>query len=153
MADKQNRTSTSNDGFTADERAAMRARAAEHRADAKREKGAAKVATELQDALDAIAKMGDSDRALAERVHAIVLEAGPSLGAKTWYGMPAYALDGKVVCFFKSAGKFDGRYCELGFNEPAKLDDGNMWPAVFAIIALVPAEAARITELVTRAVG
>lgn len=154
MADKQNRTSTSNDGFTADERDAMKARAAELRADAKREKGAVKAAAELQDALDAIAKMADSDRALAERVHEIVLKTGPSLGAKTWYGMPAYALDGKVVfCFFQAAGKFDARYCTFGFNDPAALDEGTMWPTAFALTAIGPAEEKRIAELVRRAVG
>ncbi len=143
---------TAADGFTADERAAMKERAAELRAEAKREKGAAKAAAELQDVLDAIAAMRDDDRAIGERVHATVLEAAPQLAPRTWYGMPAYALDGKVVCFFKAAGKFDGRYCELGFNDPAQLDDGSMWPTVFALTAVGPAEEAAIADLVRRAV-
>lgn len=141
------------DGFTADEKAAMKARAAELRAEAKREKGAAKAAAELKDVLDAIAAMRDDDRAIGEKVHELVMAAAPQLSPRTWYGMPAYALDGKVVCFFKSAGKFDGRYCELGFNDPAKLDDGSMWPTVFAITAIGSAEEKRITELVERAAG
>lgn len=141
------------DGFTADEKAAMKARAAELRAEAKREKGAAKAAAELKDVLDAIAAMRDDDRAIGEKVHELVMAAAPQLSPRTWYGMPAYALDGKVVCFFKSAGKFDGRYCELGFNDPAKLDDGSMWPTVFAITAIGSAEEKRITELVQRAAG
>jgi uncharacterized protein YdhG (YjbR/CyaY superfamily) len=142
-----------NDGFSAEEKAAMKERAAELRAEAKREKGAAKAAAELQDVLDAIAKLNDDDRALATRVHELVIAAAPQLAARTWYGMPAYALDGKVVCFFKAAGKFEGRYCELGFNDPAQLDDGSMWPTVFAITAIGAAEEQRITELVTRAAG
>lgn len=142
-----------NDGFTADERAAMKARAAELRAEAKREKGAAKAAAELADVEAAIDAMRDDDRAIAEKVHGLVMAAAPQLAPRTWYGMPAYALDGKVVCFFKSAGKFDGRYCELGFNDPAALDEGTMWPTVFAITAIDSAEATRITELVRRAAG
>ena len=153
MAEKQNPGSAANDGFTAEERVAMKARAAELRVDAKRKKGAVKAAAELQDALDAIAKMADGDRALAERVHALVLKAGPSLGAKTWYGMPAYALDGTVVCFFQAAGKFGARYCTFGFNDPATLDEGTMWPTAFALTAVGPAEENRIVELVRRAVG
>jgi len=120
---------------------------------AKREKGAAKAAAELQDVLDAIAKLDDDDRALATRVHELVIAAVPALAARTWYSMPAYALDGKVVCFFKPAGKFDARYSELGFNDPAKLDVGSMWPTVFAITAIGPAEKTAITELVQRAAG
>lgn len=143
---------TSTDGFTADERAAMKERAAELRAEAKREKGAAKAAAELHDVLEAIAKMGENDRPIAERVHAIVLETEPRLAPRTWYGMPAYALDGKVVCFFKPAEKFGARYCELGFNDPATLDDGSMWPTVFALTAVGSAEEAAIADLVRRAV-
>ncbi|KQV25769.1 MULTISPECIES: iron chaperone [unclassified Microcella] len=142
-----------NDGFSADERAAMKERAAELRAEAKREKGAARAAAELQDVLDAIAKLDEGDRAIAARVHELVTAAAPQLAPRTWYGMPAYALEGKVVCFFKAAGKFDARYGELGFNDPARLDDGSMWPTVFAITAIGPAEEKRITELVERAVG
>lgn len=139
--------------FTAEERAAMKARAAELRTEARREKGAAKAAAELQDVLDAIAKLGEGDRRIADRVHSIVLAAAPQLAPRTWYGMPAYALDGKVLCFFKSAEKFEGRYCELGFNDPAALDEGTMWPTVFALTAVGPAEERAITELVRRAVG
>jgi len=141
------------DGFSAEEKAAMKERAAELRAQANREKGEAKAAAELQDVLDAIAKLDDDDRALATRVHELVTAAAPQLAPRTWYGMPAYALDGKVVCFFKAAGKFDGRYGELGFNDPAQLDEGTMWPTVYAITAIGAAEEQRITELVRRAVG
>lgn len=149
----EGRASTGTDGFTADERAAMKERAAELRAQAKREKGEAKAAAELQDVLDAIAKLDDADRAIATKVHELVTAAAPQLAPRTWYGMPAYALDGKVVCFFKAAGKFDGRYGELGFNDPAQLDEGSMWPTVYAVTAIGPAEEQRITELVRRAVG
>lgn len=141
------------DGFSAEEKAAMKERAAELRAQAKREKGEAKAAAELQDVLDAIAKLDDADRAIAAKVHELVTAAAPQLAPRTWYGMPAYALDGKVVCFFKAAGKFDGRYGELGFNDPAQLDEGSMWPTVYAVTAIGPAEEQRITELVRRAVG
>ena len=105
------------------------------------------------DERDAIAKMGDADRAIADKVHSVVLDAGPSLAPKTWYGMPAYALDGKVGCFFQSAGKFDARYCTLGFNDPAALDEGSMWPTSFAVTAVGATEEKRIAELVRRAVG
>src|SRR6476620_6455062 len=111
-------------GWTEDERAAMR----EHAAELKRAggKGAAKAAEEAQACLDKIAEMPDSDRVMAERVHAIVTETAPDLTVKTWYGMPAYARDGKVVCFFKPAGKFKSRYATLGFDDAAALDDGSM---------------------------
>lgn len=141
------------DGFSAEEKAAMKERAAELRAQVKREKGEARAAAELQDVLDAIAKLDDADRAIATKVHELVTAAAPQLAPRTWYGMPAYALDGKVVCFFKAAGKFDGRYGELGFNDPAQLDKGSMWPTVYAVTAIGPAEEQRITELVRRAVG
>lgn len=136
-------------GFSAAEKAAMAERAEELRA----QRGGKKKADALQDLMEKIEAMPEQDRALAVAVHQIVTEVAPELEPRTWYGMPAYALDGKVVCFFKSAGKFEGRYCELGFNDPAKLDDGSMWPTVFAITAIGPAEEKRITELVTRAVG
>lgn len=146
--------STGTDGFTADERAAMKERAEELRAQKGRTKGAAKAAAELQDLLDAIAKLpDDADRALAERLHVVITEAGPQLAPRTWYGMPAYALDGKVLCFVQPASKFDTRYTTLGFNDTAKLDDGAMWPASFAISSLGPAEQKAITELVQRAIG
>lgn len=154
MAEKKTRTSTGNDGFTADERAAMKERAAELRAEAKRAKGAAKAEAELNDLLEAIAKLPDeADRALATKLHTVIMAAGPSLRPRTWYGMPAYALDGKVLCFVQPASKFDTRYTTLGFNDTAQLDDGSMWPASFAVTALGPAEQNRITELVQRAIG
>ncbi len=142
------------DGFTAEERAAMKERAEELRSQKGRTKGAAKAAAELQDLLDAIAKLpDDNDRALAERLHVVITEAAPQLAPKTWYGMPAYALDGKVLCFVQPASKFDTRYTTVGFNDVAKLDDGQMWPASFAVLSLGAAEQKRLTELVQRAVG
>ena len=146
------------DGFTAEERAAMKERAEELRAQKGRTKGrtkgAAKAAAELQDVLDAIAKLpDDADRALAERLHVVITEAAPQLAPKTWYGMPAYALDGKVLVFVQPASKFDTRYTTLGFNDTAQFDDGAMWPASFAVTSLGPAEQKAITELVQRAIG
>lgn len=150
----ESRAYSSTDGFTAEERAAMKERAAELRAQKGRTKGAAKAAAELQDVLDAIAKLpDDADRALAERLHVVITEAGPQLAPRTWYGMPAYALDGKVLCFVQPASKFDTRYTTLGFNDTAQLDDGAMWPASFAVTSLGPAEQKTITELVQRAIG
>ena len=150
----ESRASTSTDGFTAEERAAMKERAEELRAQKGRTKGAAKAAAEIQDVLDAIAKLpDDADRALAERLHVVITEAGPQLAPRTWYGMPAYALEGKVLCFVQPASKFDTRYTTLGFNDTAKLDDGALWPASFAITSLGPAEQKAITELVQRAIG
>ncbi|WP_296666598.1 iron chaperone [Demequina sp.] len=142
-----------NDGFTAEERAAMKETAAERRAAAKRGKGEEKAAADLADVLAKIAAMDDADRALAERVHAIVTEVAPGLAPKTWYGMPAYARDGKVVCFFKDAGKFTSRYATLGFEEAAQLDEGTMWVTSFAITEIGDAEEAQIRELVRRAAG
>jgi uncharacterized protein YdhG (YjbR/CyaY superfamily) len=150
----EGRASTGNDGFTADERAAMKERAAELRAEAKRAKGAAKAEAELNDLLEAIAKLPDAgDRALASRLHELIMAAAPQLAPRTWYGMPAYALDGKVLCFVQPASKFDTRYTTLGFTDTAQLDDGSMWPASFAVTAIGPAEEQPITELVRRAVG
>lgn len=131
----------------------MKERAAELRAQAKREKGAAKAAADLQDVLDAIDKMPDEERALALGVHELVLAAAPQLAPRTWYGMPAYALDGKVLCFFQGATKFESRYSTFGFNDNAKLDDGDMWPASFALLSLGPKQSKAITDLVRRAVG
>ena len=144
---------TDGDGFTAQERAAMKERAAELRAQAKREKGAAKAAADLNDVLEAINKMPDDERALALGVHELVLAAAPHLAPRTWYGMPAYALDGKVLCFFQGATKFESRYSTFGFNDIAQLDDGQMWPASFALLSLGPEQKKAITELVQRAVG
>ena len=140
---------TTSDGFTEAERAAMKQRAEELRA----ERGGRKKADNLQAALDAIAAMPDPDRQIAERVHAVVTRVAPDLLAKTWYGMPAYA-DGKdVVCFFQSADKFDARYATLGFNDAARLDDGDMWATSYAIVAWTDVVEARVEELVSAAVA
>ena len=138
-------------GWTDDERAAMK----EHAAELKRAggRGAAKTAEEAQACLDKIAEMPPSDRVLAERVHAIVTRTAPQLSVKTWYGMPAYALDGKVVCFFKPAVKFKMRYSTLGFSDTATLDDGTMWPTEFAVASLTKADEKTIAALVKKAVG
>ena len=142
---------TDTDGFTAQERAAMKARAEELRAQGKK---GAKKADGLDAALESIEKMSPEDRAIAERVHAIVLAAAPELAPKTWYGMPAYAnADDKVVLFFKNAGKFNDRYSTLGFEGAAHLDDGEIWPVVYAITKWTPAVDKRVTELVRAAVS
>lgn len=143
-------TNTS-ESFTAEERAAMKARATEVKAAGKR--GSKKAEAELQDCLDKIAAMPDTERAIAEKLHDIVATTAPDLAAKTWYGMPAYARDGKVVVYFKNAGKFKMRYSEVGFNEAANLDDGDLWPIVYAVTALTPTVEQRLTELVARAVA
>ncbi len=141
---------TESDGFSAEERAAMKERAAELRAEGKK---GAKKADGLQAVLDRIAGMAPEDRTLAERVHAAVTATAPELTPKTWYGMPAYAKDGKVVCFFQSADKFKSRYATFGFNDDANLDDGAMWPTSFALKELTPAGEARIGALVKKAVS
>ena len=139
------------DGFSAEERAAMKERAAELRAEG--QKGAKK-ADGLQAVLDRIAEMAPADRAIAERVHLAVTTAAPDLAPKTWYGMPAYAnADGKIVLFFQDAGKFKYRYCTLGFQDAANLDDGDMWPASFALKAWSPAVEKQVTALVKQAVA
>jgi uncharacterized protein YdhG (YjbR/CyaY superfamily) len=139
------------DGFTAEERAAMKERAAELRAEGK--KGARK-ADGLQAVLDAIAKMAPEDRALAERVHVAVTATAPDLLPKTWYGMPAYAnADGKVVVFFQDSGKFGYRYSTLGFQDSANLDDGDLWPVAYALRQWSPAVEKRVVELVTAAIS
>ena len=145
-------TTTGDDaeGFTAEERAAMKERATEVRTARRGSK--AKVDPE-QEVLAKIAEMLDSDRAMAERVHAIVREVAPSLTPRTWYGMPAYARDGKVICFFQSADKFKARYATLGFNDEAQLDDGSMWPTAYALTALTPADEKVVAALVRKAVG
>ena len=144
-------TRKSSTAFTADERAAMKARADEVRAS--RGRGADKAAAEAQAMLDAIAALEPADRALAEKVHVIVTEAGPELALKTWYGMPAYFKDGKVLCYFKAASKFKTRYAQLGFEDAARLDDGDLWPTVYAVTDVTEAGAAAIGALVKRAVG
>ncbi|HUR23524.1 MAG TPA: DUF1801 domain-containing protein [Acidimicrobiales bacterium] len=144
------KTKTSSDGFSADERAAMKQRAAELRAEGKT---GAKKADALQAVLDSIAAMAPADRAIAERMHATVVSTAPGLSPKTWYGMPAYANDdGKVVVFFKDAGKFKTRYSTLGFEEAANLDDGPMWPTSYAITDWTPAVEKKVVELVRTAV-
>jgi uncharacterized protein YdhG (YjbR/CyaY superfamily) len=140
---KPAKSTNSKEGFTAEEKAAMRARA-----------------RELKDKMDgetavraAIAAMSPKDRAIAKRVHELIKAAGPDLSPKTWYGMPAYAKDGKVVCFFRNAGKFKERYAMFGFNDSAKLDQGSMWPVAFALTKLTAADEAKIRALVKKAVG
>ncbi|WP_430867529.1 iron chaperone [Demequina aurantiaca] len=143
---------TKKGGFSDDEKAAMKERAAEARREAKQAKGAASKAADLQTCLDKIASMEPADRVLAQKVHAIVTATAPDLSPKTWYGMPAYTdADGKVVCFFKDAAKFKSRFCTLGFEDAANIDDGSMWPTSYAIIAIGDAEAKAITALVKRA--
>ena len=141
MADQK---SSKKQTFTADERAAMRERARELKAAKNKEEAEA-------DVLAKIAEMPKSDRAMAERIHAIVKAAAPDLAPRTWYGMPAYTREGKVVCFFKAADKFKSRYATLGFEEAAKLDDGAMWPTSFALKQLTAADEKRITSLVRQA--
>ena len=142
---------TTTDGFTAEERAAMKERAAELRAEGRK---GAKKADGLKVLLDRIASMEPGDRALAERVHVVVTEHAPELAPKTWYGMPAYAdADGKVVVFFQDAGKFSARYATLGFQDLAKLDDGDIWPVTFAIKRWTAAVEKQVTALVKSAVG
>ncbi len=133
-------------GFTPEERAAMKERVREL-------KGARRGADGEADVLARIAEMPERDRAMAERLHALVKASAPSLTPKTWYGMPAYARDGDVVCFFQSAQKFKSRYATLGFSDKARLDEGGMWPTGFALKELTAAEEARIAALVKRAVG
>jgi len=144
------RTTANTSGtFTADERAAMKARAQELKAEARANKNRAEGERDL---LAAIAAMKGRDRALAKKVHAIVTAAAPDLWPKTWYGMPAYAKEGKVVCFFKDAGKFESRYATFGFEEAANLDEGPMWPTSFALKDLNAAEEKKISALVKKAV-
>jgi uncharacterized protein YdhG (YjbR/CyaY superfamily) len=138
------------EGFTDEERAAMKERARELKAAARRGPRAAKADGEA-DVLAKIAEMPESDRAMAERLHALIKVSAPDLAPKTWYGMPAYAREGKVVCFFKSAAKFNSRYATFGFEEEANLDDGAMWATSFALTELTPADEARIAALVTKA--
>lgn len=134
--------------FTEEERAAMRERAKEQR----RSRRASKADGE-RDVLEKIAEMDEPDRSMAERIHAIIKESAPELTPRTWYGMPAYAKNGSVVCFFQSAGKFKTRYATLGFNDSANLDDGTMWPTAYALKELTPADEERIRELVKKAVS
>ena len=133
-------------GFSAEEKAAMKERAQELKAEARKADGE-------KELLAKVAEMPEPDRAMAKRLHAIVKASAPDLEPKTWYGMPAYARDGKIVCFFQSADKFKSRYATLGFNDAAKLDEGAMWPTSFALKKLTGADEARIGALVKKAVS
>ena len=142
---------TESDGFSAEERAAMKERAAELRAEGKK---GAKKADGLQAVLDRIAEMAPEDRALAERVHVTVTATAPELSPKTWYGMPAYANeDGKIVLFFQDSGKFNYRYSTLGFQDAANLDDGDLWPVSYALKEWSPAVEKKVVELVKAAIS
>ena len=141
---------TSASGFSAEERAAMKERAKELKAEARASKD--KEAGERA-VLEKIAEMPKPDRVMAERLHALVKASAPSLAPKTWYGMPAYARDGKVVCYFQSAEKFKSRYATFGFSDEASLDEGAMWPTSFALKKLTAADEARIGALLEKAVG
>ena len=144
-------TESQSGGFSAEERAAMKERATELRAEGK---GGAKKAEGLQAVLDSIAKMTAEDRALAERVHVTVTANGPDLLPRTWYGMPAYAnADGKVVVAFKNAGKFGQRYSTLEFQDSSRLDDGDIWPVSFALVTWTPAVEKKVAELVGAAIS
>ncbi|MCX5582724.1 iron chaperone [Streptomyces erythrochromogenes] len=145
--------SAKHEGFTAEERAAMKDHAQELKTAARRSSRADKAAAAEQDVLAKIAEMQDSDRIMAERVHAVITASAPSLAPKLWYGMPSYALDGKVVVFFQSAEKFKARYATLGFSDVAKLDEGTMWAAGFALTEVTPEAEERIAALVKQAVG
>ncbi len=146
----QSESSSATQSFTAEERAAMKERARELKAEARANKSKAEGEN---DVLAKIAEMPEPERSLAQRLHEIIKASAPVLSPKTWYGMPAYARDGKIVCFFQSAQKFSTRYATLGFNDAAKLDDGNMWPTAYALIELTPAEEDRIAALIRKAVS
>ena len=154
MAQKSAKSTTAihetSKGFTAEERAAMKERAKELKAEARAKKD--KAAGE-RDLLAKIAEMSEPDRAMAERIHAVITASAPELSPKTWYGMPAYARDGKIICFFTSADKFKSRYATFGFNEDANLDDGTMWPTSWALTKMTAADEKRIGALVKKAVG
>ncbi|MFD0406983.1 iron chaperone [Kitasatospora sp. NPDC127116] len=145
--------SSRHEGFSAEERAAMKDHAQELKQAARRASQAEKAAEALRDVLAKIAEMPQGDRAPAERVHAVVTATAPALAPKLWYGMPAYALEGRAVCFFQSAEKFKSRYATLGFSDQAQLDEGPMWPAYFALTEVTAEVEERIAELVKRAVG
>jgi uncharacterized protein YdhG (YjbR/CyaY superfamily) len=143
-------TNKKSKGFTNEEQAAMKERAKELKAEARAKKSKADGES---DVLAKIAEMPEPDRALAERLHEIITASAPALSPKTWYGMPAYARDGKIVCFFQSAQKFKSRYATLGFSDEANLDEGAMWPTSFALTALTATEEAKIIALVKQAVS
>jgi hypothetical protein len=142
--------SNASKGFTAEEKAAMRQRAKEQQAEAKAEASKAEGESEVRMAISA---MSEPDRAMAERLHAIITASAPDLAPKTWYGQPAYAKDGKIICFFQPAGKFKTRYATLGFNDAARLDNGAMWPVAFALKELTAAEEAKIAALVKQSMS
>jgi uncharacterized protein YdhG (YjbR/CyaY superfamily) len=143
-------TGTKSKGFTDEEKGAMKERAKELKTEARRD--AAKADGE-QDVLAKIAEMAEPDRAMAERLHAVIKAKAPTLSPRLWYGMPAYAKEGKVVCFFQAAQKFNTRYATLGFNDTARLDEGTVWPTAFALKELTAADEARIGALVRKAVS
>lgn len=143
---KATKSATTNKGFTAEERAAMKERAKELKAEAEKADGESAL-------LAKIAEMSEPDRSMAERLHAIITASAPALAPKTWYGMPAYARNGKVVCFFQSAQKFDARYATLGFSDEANLDEGALWATSFALKELTAVEEAKIAALVKKAVS
>jgi uncharacterized protein YdhG (YjbR/CyaY superfamily) len=154
MAQKSAKSTTASqetsEGFTAEERAAMKERAKELKAEARANKNKADGESAV---LAKIAEMPEPDRAMGERLHAIIKASAPSLSPKTWYGMPAYAKDGKVVCYFQAAQKFNSRYATLGFNDVANLDEGTMWPTSFALTELTADDEARIGMLVKKAMS
>jgi uncharacterized protein YdhG (YjbR/CyaY superfamily) len=151
MADKKTANVKASKGFSDAEKAAMKARAKELKAEARANKNKAEGESDL---LAKIAEMPEPDRDMAERIHAVVKASAPDLMPKTWYGMPAYAnADGKVVCFFTPASKFNSRYATFGFNDDAKLDEGTMWPTSFALTDLTAAEEVKIATLVKKAVS
>jgi uncharacterized protein YdhG (YjbR/CyaY superfamily) len=156
MKDKSAESAAATDkkfeGFTDDERGAMKARAQELKAAARRGPRGQKP-DEEEAVLAKIAEMEEPDRAMAERLHALIKASAPDLSPKLWYGMPAYAKDGKVVCFFQTAQKFNARYATLGFNDAANLDEGTMWPTAFALMELSAADETRIGALVKKAVA
>ncbi|MBB6347658.1 uncharacterized protein YdhG (YjbR/CyaY superfamily) [Nonomuraea muscovyensis] len=145
--------SSTYEGFTAEERAAMKEHAQDQKKAARRGSRADKAAEAARDVLAKIAEMRDSDRIMAERVHAVITATAPALAPRLWYGMPAYTLDGKIVCHFQSAAKFKTRYATLGFSDQANLDEGAMWPAAFALTEVTPEVEARISALVKQAVS
>ena len=146
-------TGNASQGFTDEERAAIKERAQELKASARRGRRRHGKADGESDVLAKIAEMAEPDRAMATRLHAIVKASAPALSPRTWYGMPAYAMNGKVVCFFQSSQKFKTRYATLGFSDTANLDEGAMWPTAFALKKLTAAEEARIGALVKKAVS
>ena len=152
MSPTKTKTKTKKKSFSADERAAMKERARELEAEASRGGKTSKADGEA-DVLAKIAEMPKADRQMAKRLHALVKESAPELTPRTWYGMPAYAKDGKVVCFFQNAAKFKARYATLGFSDKANLDEGSMWPTSFALKKLGAAEEKRIAALVKKAVS